>query len=100
MKIYLAEFRYGRPNLASAEVVKETPKMYQIKRDSIKRLTGSVYFGRRVRKDCTSLFHTHTDAVTWLADRAREHVDACMKKYNEAVATSEEMDQLLAEFHD
>ena len=73
MKIYVAEFK-GRPALSRYTVVKETAKIFTVRRDGERILGGPVRVNKQVHKEYCACFDSYDDAIKWLIAQAREKV--------------------------
>lgn len=93
--VYVAEFRYNRPNLVKVPVVKETTQTVVIANASKETLLGSLYLPGRLLKTNYSMFHTMTDAVQFLYDRSSITVLNANQELSDLTATATELKDLL-----
>lgn len=70
---YVADWRYGKPELAKVTIAKETPKTFTITEDEA--ILGWFYFGKRVNKNKYNWFDTRDEAISFLIKRGKETID-------------------------
>ena len=95
MKIYVASFRYGKPNLSRVTVEKETPKLFKIVRNSEEDLLGfPVGIHRVVHKENDRWFKTGLEAMSWLLEKVNENIARSARKLAETKAKQEKLSEL------
>ena len=65
-KLFVAEFAYGKANLATKQLVKETPKIYMTGRSTTENLIGRQYLPDQLYKSKYHCFFTCEEALDYL----------------------------------
>jgi len=81
MKIYVVEYGFDYPVIASVKVLRQTEKSYMVDRVSVELKFGSYcYVGKRVSKDNPNVFLSLVDACEYVKALADEKIDKAEKK--------------------
>lgn len=96
-KLYVAKFSYGKAHLSTAELVKETPRIYRVERSTKGDLLGWQFLPDRLYKSKHHCFLTAEEALDYLLVQAHLYINDLEAKLVRAKDTSEVLAQIKKE---